>query len=376
LPSILSLDEPRATPNAVAIAPGRAPSAGPAATPALVVEHLGRRYGSAVALDDVSFEVAPGEMLCVLGASGSGKSTLLRLVAGVERPSSGRIELRGVEVAGPAGCVDAEARRIGMVFQDYALFPHLTVAANVAFGLKGQPAAQVRQRVGAMLERVDLARHAGSYPHMLSGGERQRVALARALAPRPQLLLMDEPFSSLDGPLRETVRQHTIGLLRDTGTTTLVVTHDPEEALRIADRIALLDRGRLVQCATPEALYRHPAAPCAARVFGPVNELRAVCRAGTVETPLGRFSAPGVAGRAAARVFIRPHALRTGGHPGSTAARVVRTTFLGNTRHVHLEIPGLAEPLLARVDGPERFDRDAIVFVDVDDRDVIVLEDT
>jgi iron(III) transport system ATP-binding protein len=295
-------------------------------------------------------------------------------VAGVERPTTGCIQLRGAEVAGSAGFVAAESRRVGMVFQDYALFPHLTVAANVAFGLKGQPRAEVKRRVAALLERVDLSRHAGSYPHQLSGGERQRVALARAIAPRPQLLLMDEPFSSLDGPLRESVRQQTVALLRDTATTTLMVTHDPEEALRIADRIALLDRGRLVQCAPPEELYQHPTAACAARVFGPVNELRAVSDDGSVETPLGRFAAP-ASSRGRARVFIRPHAVHVSRRASGPAARVIRSTFLGNTRHVHLEVPGLSEPLVARVDGAEPMEADAIVFVRIDEDAVIVLRD-
>jgi len=351
----------------------RARIAPPSARPALSVERIGLRYGQVNALDDVSLSLASGEIVCILGASGSGKSTLLRLVAGVERPATGRIVLAGVEVAGPQQFVQPEQRRVGMVFQDYALFPHLSVAANVAFGLKGRPRAEAARTVATLLDRVGLERYATSYPHMLSGGERQRVALARALAPRPCLLLMDEPFSSLDGPLRDQVRQHTMDLLRETGTTTLVVTHDPQEAMRIADRIAVLDRGRLVQCACPEELYRRPGAVCAARMFGDVNELRGTCRDGHVETPLGRFAAPHVPERAAASVFIRPQHLRVSQEVSTIPARVVRTTFLGDTDHVVLDVAGLDAPVAARVPGPSRLEPDAIVHLDVHPDDVLVI---
>jgi iron(III) transport system ATP-binding protein len=221
---------------------------------ALAVHALGQRFGLISALEDVSLEVQPGEVVCVLGASGSGKSTLLRLIAGVARPTTGRVLLDGVEVAGPQTFVEPEHRRVGMVFQDFALFPHLTVSANVAFGMKGRPRSEIATVVGSLLERVDLTRYAQSYPHILSGGERQRVALARALAAQPRVLLMDEPFSSLDGRLRDQVRQQTLDLLRETATTTIIVTHEPDEALRIADRIVILDKGRLVASGPPEEL--------------------------------------------------------------------------------------------------------------------------
>ncbi len=199
------------------------PSGAPAhsGTPRIAVEALSRRYGAVTAIDQISLEVAEGEIVCLLGPSGSGKSTLLRVMAGIERPSVGRVLLDGVEVAGPRTFVEPERRRVGMVFQDYALFPHLTVAANVAFGLRGQSRSDVESTIGALLDRLGLRRYATSYPHMLSGGEQQRVALARALAPSPRVLLMDEPFSSLDRRLREDVRQHTMTLLRETRTTTV-----------------------------------------------------------------------------------------------------------------------------------------------------------
>ncbi|MEX1128676.1 MAG: ABC transporter ATP-binding protein [Vicinamibacterales bacterium] len=353
---------------ALATAPDRTP-----ARPLLALESVSLRYGSIVALDHVSLAVETGEILCLLGPSGSGKSTLLRLVAGVERPTAGRIRLDGSEVAGPRTFVEPERRRVGMVFQDYALFPHITNGANVAFGLKGLSREGARQAAIGMLERVGLARYADSYPHMLSGGERQRVALARALAPKPRLLLMDEPFSSLDGSLRDQVRSETIALLRELGTTTLLVTHDPDEAMRVADRIALLHNGCLVQCARPRDLYAHPASTFAARTFGDINELKGDCRGGCVETPLGVFAAPGIPDGVQASVCIRPQHLRIARHGGGAPARVLTTSFLGEVDHVVLTVPGLEWPVAMRVFGRSRLEPGDNLHVEVDADDVLVI---
>lgn len=332
---------------------GRLPEPGARVTAAirLAFERVGVCYGTVTALEDVSLDVAAGEIVCLLGPSGSGKSTLLRVAAGIERPSAGRIVLDGVEVAGPGRFVDAEHRCVGMVFQDYALFPHLTVAANVAFGLRGRPRSEVERIVGGLLERVGLSRHARAYPHTLSGGERQRAALARALAPSPRVLLMDEPFSSLDGRLRDTVREETLDLLRETGTTTLLVTHDPGEAMRVADRIALLDQGRLVQCGSSAEIYARPATVQAARVFSDVNEIGGTCRDGRVQTPLGVFEAPGLADGALASVCIRPEHLRLSRTPTGLAAHVVRAACLGEVDHLVLRVPGLDTRLVVRAFG-------------------------
>jgi iron(III) transport system ATP-binding protein len=296
---------------------------------AVTVERVSLRFGALVALDEVSLDVAAGEILFLLGPSGSGKSSMLRVVAGLERPASGRVRIDGCDVVGPRVFAEPEERRVGMVFQDYALFPHLTVAANVAFGVRGTAAGE-RRAIAALLERFGIDRYADSYPHMLSGGERQRVALARALAPRPRILLMDEPFSGLDSGLRDRVRRDTLRLLRDLGTTTIVVTHDPQEALRDADRLALLRAGRVVQCGTPDELYHRPATTFAARFLGAINELAAVCRDGVVATPIGLFSCAMPDG-AAVRVCIRPHHLQQGAGPGrpGLVARVVSREFLG-----------------------------------------------
>jgi iron(III) transport system ATP-binding protein len=339
----------------------------------LSLHDLSVRYGPVRALAGVTFSVRAGEVACLVGPSGSGKSSLLRLIAGVEHPSEGRVLIAGVEVAGPRTFVEPERRRVGMVFQDYALFPHLTVAENVAFGLRGSRRTDADVTVRNMLERVDLLRHRASYPHMLSGGERQRVALARALAPGPRVLLMDEPFSSLDGRLRDHVREQTLGLLRDLQTTTIIVTHDPREAVRTADRIALLRSGRLVQFGTPEELYTRPATRFAAGFFSDINELRGICRNGRIETPLGEFAAPHLAENAPCSVCIRPQHLRIAGCPTGICARVLRSEFLGETNHVLLSVPGLPSPLTVRTSGRARLAPGEAAYLEVHPSDVLVV---
>jgi iron(III) transport system ATP-binding protein len=339
----------------------------------LALEAVTVDYGRVRAVDEVSFTVGDGEILCLLGPSGSGKSTLLRVIAGVERPSAGRVLVDGAECAGAHRFVEPERRRIGMVFQDYALFPHLTVAANVAFGLKGRPSRDVDRIVAAMLDRVDLRRYAASYPHMLSGGERQRVALARALAPGPRVLLMDEPFSSLDGRLRDQVREQTLELLRDTRTTTVIVTHDPDEAMRVADRIALLRNGRLEQCGTPEELYMRPATRFAARFFGDLNEIAGTCRGGVVVTPIGLFEAPDLREGEQALVCIRPQDVRVSRRPGGIAAHVVRADFRGEIDHLVLAVTGLACPLTVRAFGRTRLEPGDAVSVELPHEDVLIV---
>jgi iron(III) transport system ATP-binding protein len=304
------------------------------------IERVSMRFGAVTALDDVSLEVARGEVVSLLGASGSGKSTLLRLVAGIERPSQGRIAIDGVEVAGPRTFVDPEHRQVGMVFQDYALFPHLSVERNVAFG-----AGVDRAAIRPLLERLGLAALTELYPHQLSGGERQRVALGRALAPRPRVLLMDEPFSSLDSRLRDSVRLHTLSVLRETKTTTLIVTHDPAEALKISDRIALLERGRLVQVGTPEALYRAPQTLAAARFFSDVATVRGTTGRGELATALGRFPAPGLAGGTPALACLRPEHLTLSFEPTAVEGRVLAAEYCGDRLRVVVELAGADGPL-------------------------------
>jgi iron(III) transport system ATP-binding protein len=293
-------------------------------------------YGAREILRGIDLEVAPGEILCLLGPSGDGKTTLLRLVAGLEPLQAGRIELDNALLAEPGRELPPEARRIGFVFQDYALFPHLTVAGNVAFGLGGAPRGERAWQVAEALARVGLEALANAYPHTLSGGQQQRVALARALAPRPRALLLDEAFASLDARLREQVRDDTLHVLQSAGIPALIVTHDAEEAMFLADRIALLQEGRVVQLGTPEDLYLRPASPFVASFLGEVNRLPARIRAGRAETPLGAL--PCTLPDGLAELLLRPEGLRLGVAEGPTA-RVEACRLLGATSIAHLALP-------------------------------------
>ena len=242
----------------------------PTAT-ALQVDDVSKRFGATVAVDHVSFELAAHELLALVGPSGCGKSTLLRMLAGLHATESGSITLGGVVVDDGRTALPPERRRVGLVFQEHALFPHLSVAANVAFGVREGDA---KARVAEMLDMVGLGAHGERYPHELSGGERQRVALARALAPRPALMLLDEPFASLDPNLRSRVRDDVVRILRDSGTPAVFVTHDQGEALAVGDRIAVMRAGAIVQIGTPETVFHAPASRFVAAFMGEADFVR------------------------------------------------------------------------------------------------------
>jgi iron(III) transport system ATP-binding protein len=225
----------------------------------LALDRIAQSYGRKAVLNDVSFQLAPGQIGCLLGPSGCGKTTALRLIAGFEKLDSGEIRIGGEAVAGTHWSLPPDQRQVGLVFQDYALFPHLSVAANVAFGLSGLSNEQRALRVQQMLKLVGLSREAASWPHQLSGGQQQRVALARALAPKPRLLLLDEPFSNLDVELRETLSLEVRDILKHEGTTALLVTHDQHEAFAMADVIGVMNDGVIQQWDTPYSLYHQPA---------------------------------------------------------------------------------------------------------------------
>lgn len=328
---------------------GRRGTAGAAIPMALGFDGVTQRFGDVTALSDVSLSIEPGEIVALLGQSGCGKTTLLRLAAGVERPSAGRVLLEGSDVSSPEHFVEPEHRGVGLVFQDYALFPHLTVRENVRFGLRGYDDASAEATALRAIGRVGLADLAEAYPHMLSGGEQQRVALARAVAPRPGVLLMDEPFSNLDRRLRDVVRDETAALLQETGATSIIVTHDPEDAMRIADRIVLMRAGSIVQIGTGEELYRRPVSLFAARFFCDFTEIDATVSDGAVDTPFGRFPANGLAEGSDAVVCIRPHAVRLVPKGFCLPGRVVTRRFLGEVDHVLLAVSGFDGLLSARV---------------------------
>jgi iron(III) transport system ATP-binding protein len=311
---------------------------------ALVLEDVSHDYGALRAVDHLSLVVHPGELVSLLGPSGCGKTTVLRLAAGVEPLQSGRILLDGQTVADARTAVPAEDRGVGLVFQDFALFPHLRVKDNVAFGLHRLAAAERSARVQAVLEQMGMADQADAYPHMLSGGQQQRVALARALAPRPKVLLLDEPFSGLDARLREAVRDETLHVLKGSGTATLLVTHDSEEAMFMADRIALMREGRIVQEGTPADLYYHPKSAFVAGFFSQTNRLRGLVERGWVTTPFGDVAATHLGEGAPVEVLIRPEALRLtrGGETqlAGNVAQVMASRMLGRTSLIHLSARG------------------------------------
>jgi iron(III) transport system ATP-binding protein len=307
-------------------------------------------FGAIEAVRDVSFDLEPGEIVCLLGPSGCGKSTLLRLAAGVERPQEGRVLLDGFEVAGPRAFVPPEKRNVGLMFQDFALFPHLTILANVAFGLRALDRAAARSEARSALRRVGLEQYESSYPHELSGGEQQRVALARAMVPRPTVMLMDEPFSGLDQRLRESVRQETLAILRETRASSMLVTHDPVEAMGMADRILLMRHGRLIQQGTPEMLYHRPVDADAARFFCDFNEIPGRVVDGVALSPLGSFPVDHLEPGEPALIMIRPQGIRPVPEPeDGLIGHVTHARFLGDASELLVHFEGLEEPLNVRV---------------------------
>jgi iron(III) transport system ATP-binding protein len=315
----------------------------------LEVDHVSRRYGQSFALKDVTLEVEPGKILCLLGPSGCGKTTLLRIIAGVEAPSSGAIRLEGEEVAGPNRFVPPEKRGVGLMFQDFALFPHLTILDNVAFGLRALTKQEAKAEAHAALERVGLAHYGNEYPHILSGGQQQRVALARAIAPRPGVILMDEPFSGLDSQLRESMREETMAIIRESRATCIVVTHDAEEAMRMGDVVALMREGGIVQMGPALDLYRAPKDIFAARTFSDLNELPARVQGGRVETPLGTFSTTGFEDGTGVIVCVRQGGIRLLEQGQGTPGRVLESRFLGDVGLLELAVDGVDGPILVRV---------------------------
>jgi iron(III) transport system ATP-binding protein len=300
----------------------------------------------------IDLTVRPGEVACLLGPSGCGKTTLLRLASGLEVLQRGQVSIGGRVVAdGVAGDhIPPEERHVGLMFQDYALFPHLTVFENVAFGIGGRSARR-REWVHRALRRIGLADLADKYPHTLSGGEQQRCALLRALAPQPDVLLLDEPFSGMDVTRRAQVREETLMILRESGVSTMIVTHDPEEAMFMADRLWIMDAGTIVQQGTPEEIYLNPCNTFVAGLFGPLNRINGIVRDGRLATPMGSFAARGLAEGSGAAAFIRPEGIRVGKAVNGAAGTVISARLLGRSSHLRVRLEGIVEPLQVLVPG-------------------------
>lgn len=305
---------------------------------ALELQNIRHVFGETVAVNDFSIDVRVGEVVCLLGPSGCGKTTALRVAAGLESRQQGDVSVGGRIVAGDNVETPPERRGIGLVFQDYALFPHLTVLQNVEFGLGEMSAGERNIRAVTVLEQVGMKWATGRYPHTLSGGQQQRVALARAMAPQPPVILLDEPFSGLDARLRDQVRDQSLHILKETGTAALLVTHDAEEAMFMADRIGVMRDGRLVQFDKPDALYMRPADAFVAEFFGEVNKIYGKALKGEVNTPLGRFPAPALPDGQMAEILIRPEAISVsaGSSNDELCGKVLASRMLGRTSLIHL----------------------------------------
>jgi iron(III) transport system ATP-binding protein len=323
--------------------------------PFLSLRRLTKRFGAVTAVRDVSLDVAEGEFVCFLGPSGCGKTTLLRIIAGLETPDAGQALLRGADLLG----VPARRRNFGMVFQSYSLFPNMTAARNVAYGLecRRRPRAEIDRRVGDMLTLVHLAGEAGRYSHQLSGGQQQRVALARALAPEPAMLLLDEPLSALDAKVRESLRGEVRDLQRALRITTIMVTHDQDEAMEMADRIVVMNGGAIEQAGSAEELYQRPATRFVAEFIGRMNVLQLDGGSGATAALAGAPIRLPAAGPGRVRlVGLRPEDVEVveAGTPtdNQVTGTVEKAVYLGSLTHVTLAIG--QQRLLLEVRGPRR----------------------
>ena len=343
------------------------PAAEASSDPVLSLSNVRKDFGPETAVDGVSLDVRSGELLTFLGPSGCGKTTTLRTIAGLEEPTDGRVVLGGETVAGDGALVPPEARDVGIVFQNFALFPHLTVRENIAFGLSDADEAATAARVDELLDLVDMPEHGEKTPDQLSGGQKQRVALARSLAPEPEVLLLDEPFSNLDVRLRVEMREEVRQILKEAGVTAVSVTHDQEEALSISDRVAVMNEGKIEQVGRPEQVFERPESKFVASFLGRASFLEGELRDGKVETGIGRFDAVTLEGYdtvydgAPVDVLVRPDDLRaTPASPELADGVIVSRQYVGpsfvyrveletgdtvHCLHNHVEEFGLDEPV-------------------------------
>ena len=315
----------------------------------LDLKGITRILGGKKVLDNISLSLKPGELTCLLGPSGCGKTTTLRIVAGVDRQDSGEVLIDGQTISNQKVHIPPEKRSVGLLFQDFALFPHLTVEENIAFGLIGRGSNR-KERITELLFRVNLEPLRKKFPHHLSGGEQQRVALARALAPKPRIMLLDEPFSNLDDRLRDFVREETINILMEEKVAVLLITHEPSEAMRMADEIVLMKEGSILQTGTPYHLYNHPKNRDVASFFSDLNVIHGVVQNSEINTPFGKFLTPEFKDGADVEVIIRPQYMRIdfdrqGSRPLPTAedgvpvlGTVEKARYMGNASLVEFRM--------------------------------------
>lgn len=300
--------------------------------------NIAKNYGTLTAVSDISLHLREQEFISILGPSGCGKSTLLRLIAGLEVPSAGQVFLKDKEISGKKISLPPERRRFGMIFQDFALFPHLSVEGNIAFGVNGT-ASEKQQRVKELLKLVSLPHLAKKMPHQISGGEQQRIAVARALAPRPRLILMDEPFSNLDYQLRQQLRRDIRKILKHEGVATILVTHDQVEAITFSDRVLLMHDGKLVQSGTPEEIYQQPQTLWASSFVGEANHIRVEWQAPELSSPLGLLDVPEKIGKDTRVLMVRPEDFVLESCADAETNGVVKTVdFSGSVQTIGVEL--------------------------------------
>jgi len=341
-------------------------------------ENISHSYGQLTSVHDVSFSLKKGEVISLLGPSGCGKSTLLRLAAGLEVPEKGAISKNGEIISSPSGALSPDKRDIGLVFQNYALFPHLSVLDNVCYGISGSK-KQAIERAKHVMDDFGIWHLADKYPHELSGGQQQRVALARAIAPSPQLLLLDEPFSGLDTRLRERVRDKLLHLLRDENIAAIMVTHDAEEAMFMSDRIVVLDKGRVAQIGRPLDVYRSPVTSFVATFFGEANQFKSKVKNGHVDTILGHLPVTDLDDGDDVEVVVRNENLRVFGFPDEGRDQVPFTLLelhlLGANTLVHLsghDKDGAEHHFHAKIPGLNFFEQGSTVYLSADPSQIYI----
>jgi iron(III) transport system ATP-binding protein len=336
--------------------------------PRLRVENLNWTNSGKKIVSDISLSLFPGEVLCLLGDSGCGKTSLLRLISGLEKEDSGEIFINEEIISSKKFSALPENRPVSMIFQDYALFPHMTVYQNIAYGVSALQKEQKKSKIDKIIRDLDIQKHLKKYPHELSGGEQQRVALARAIAPEPLILLMDEPFSGLDRSLREYIREETISLLRNSQAAIILVTHDPEEAMLVGDRIALMRNGKINQIGTNDEMIFQPINDYTVSTFSNVNTYQSVIKNKKVETPFGFFEIPDNISGNQAKILIRDQAFQIVNPTENNSYKVNQIDYTGENSRIELKATNSDTQVKITVPGKTSVKLDDKIGLSVDER--------